>query len=173
MNINKRLFCSFTKTTRTLNPHFPGIKMDAPEASKKLEDNRAVLRDKWVPCVSNPPMKTEELKNVVDVLRELGVSYEDTLDAMSGVANELCSASLLWRKGDKSKLIGLGLTLIAFPEPTLISDILGAVVLSAGIIQTKMRQSTLHIEDVYNNFQGVITDLQTINNFFLGRQLKE
>jgi len=123
--------------------------------------------------VRNPTMKTEDLKNMVDVLRGLGSSYEETLDAMSEVAKELRSASHLWRKGDKSKLIGLGLTLIAFPEPTLISDILGAVVLSVGIIQTKMRQSTLHIEDVYNNFRGVITDLQTINSLLLGYYLKE
>ena len=114
-------------------------------------------------------MKTEELKNVVDVLRELGSSYEETLDAISGVARELRSVSRLWRKGDESKLIKFGLTLIVFPEPTPISETLGAVVLCVGIIQTKMRQSSLHIEDVYDNFQGVITDLRTINNFFSGR----
>ena len=155
-------FVLLLKPRRSLNPHFPKIKMDAPEAGKKLEDNRAVLGDRWVPCVRNPPMKTEELKNVVDVLRELGSSYEESLDAMSGVAKELRSASRLWRKGDKSNLIRLGLTLIAFPEPTPISETLGAVVLSVGIIQTKMRQSALYIEDIYTTFQGVIWDLQAI-----------
>jgi len=132
-----------------------------------MEDNRAVTDGCM--CERNSTMKMEELKNVVDSLCELGLSYEESLDAMSGVAKELRSASLLWRKDDKSKLIKLGLTLIAFPEPTPISEILGAVVLSVGIIQTKMRQSTLHIEDVYNTFRGVITDLRAINDFFSGR----
>jgi glycerol-3-phosphate O-acyltransferase len=114
-------------------------------------------------------MKTEELKNVVDALRELGSSYGETLSAMSGVVKELRSASRLWRKGDKSKLIRLGLTLVAFPEPTPISETLGAVVLSVGIIQTKMRQSALHIEDIYATFQEEMWNLQAIKLAAAGR----
>jgi len=107
-------------------------------------------------------MKTEELKNVVDVLRELGSTYEESLDVMSGVAKEVRSASRLWRKSDESKLIRLGLTLIAFPEPTPISETLGAMVLLVGVIQTKMRQSTLHVEDIYTTFQKIVWNLQAI-----------
>ena len=107
-------------------------------------------------------MKTEELKSAVDVLRELGLSYEETLDAMSGVAKELRSVGSLWRKDGKSRFIKLGLSLIAFPEPTPISETLGAIVLAAGIIQAKRKKSTLHVEDIYDTFQGVLRDLQTI-----------
>ena len=107
-------------------------------------------------------VEPSELKSLVDVLRELGLSYEETVDAMNGVAKELRSVRHLWKKGNNSKLIKIGLTLIAFPEPTPLSETLGAVVLSVGLIQKKMRQSTLGIENVYNTFQGVIRDLQTI-----------
>jgi len=107
-------------------------------------------------------MKTGELKNLVDVLRELGLSYEETVDAMSGVAKQLRFVEHLWRRDDKSRLIKPGLALIAFPEPTPVSETLGAMLLSVGIIHTKMKQSALHIEDVYNTFQGVIRDLQSI-----------
>ena len=106
-------------------------------------------------------MKTEDVKNIAEVLRELGLSYEETIDAMKGVTNELRSAGRLWRKGDKSKLIMFGLALIAFPDPT-ISDVIGAILVSAGVIQSKMKRSTLHIEDVYNTFSKVIRELQTI-----------
>lgn len=108
-------------------------------------------------------MKPEELKNLSLALHELGLSYHDTLGAMSGVANDLGSVKHLWKIGDKSKLIKIGLALITFPEPTPISETLGAVVLSLGVIQTKMRQSTLHIDDVYNTFQEVIRGLHTAN----------
>lgn len=107
-------------------------------------------------------VKPNELKSLVNVLRELGLSYEEAVDAMSGVAKEMRSARHLWKKGNNSKLIKIGLTLITFPEPTPISETLGAVVLSAGIIQKKIRQSSLGIEDVYNTFQGVMRDLQAI-----------
>jgi len=119
--------------------------------------------------MEGPVMKTRELENIADVLRELESSSEEALDTMSGVTKELRSVARLWRKNDKSRLIKLGLTLIAFPEPTPISEILGAAVLAVGIVQTKRRRSTPHIEDVYSNFQGAIKDLQAINNFFLDR----
>ena len=107
-------------------------------------------------------VEPSELKSLVDVLRELGLSYEETVDVMNGIAKEVSSVHHLWKKGDNSRLIKIGLYLIAFPEPTPLSETLGAVVLSAGIIQKKMRRFSLGIEDVYNTFQGVIRDLQTI-----------
>jgi len=107
-------------------------------------------------------VKPEELKSLAVVLRELGLSYEETLDVMRGVAKDLRSTRRLWKKGDKTRLTKIGLTLIAFPEPTPISETLGVVVLSLGIIQNKMRKSALHIEDIYDTFQGVIGNLQTI-----------
>lgn len=96
------------------------------------------------------------------MLRELGLSYEETVDAMNGVAKEVRSVRHLWRKGDNSKLIRTGFALIVFPEPTPISETLGAIVLSVGLIQKKMGRSPLGIGDVYDTFQGVMRDLQTI-----------
>lgn len=107
-------------------------------------------------------VEPSELKSLVDVLRELGLSYEEAVGVMNGVAKEVRSARHLWKKGDNSRLIRVGLALIAFPEPTPLSETLGAVVLSVGMIQKKIRQSSLGIEDVYNTFQGVIMNLQTI-----------
>ncbi len=107
-------------------------------------------------------VEPRELKSLVDVLRELGLSYEETVEVMNGVAKEVYSVRHLWKKGHNSRLIKIGLYLIAFPEPTPLSETLGAVVLSAGIIQKKVREASLGIEDVYNTFQGVVRDLQTI-----------
>jgi len=107
-------------------------------------------------------MKPDELKSTVEALKELGLSYKEAVDAIQGVSDEIHSVRRLWRKENKSKLIKLGLSLIVFPEPTPISETLGAVVLVAGLIQKKVRQSNLHIDDVYSTFQGVMRDLQTI-----------
>ena len=109
-------------------------------------------------------VKPEELKNLAVVLRELGLSYEETVDIMRGIAKDSRCIKRLWKDGDKTKLVKLGFTLIAFPEPTPISETLGAFVLSLGMIQTKMRRSALHIEDVYDIFQGVTGNLQTIKH---------
>ena len=100
-------------------------------------------------------MEPEELKNSITVLRELGLSYEETIKLTRGVTEDLRSTKSLWRGSGKSKLIKIGLTLIAFPEPTPVSETLGAFVLSLGLVQNRIKQSTLHVEDLYNTFQEV------------------
>ena len=93
------------------------------------------------------------------MLRELGLSYEETLDAMKGVAKESHFVRRLWRDGDKGMLIKIGLALIAFPDPT-VTDVIGAALVSAGLIQAKIKSSTLHVEDVYKTFPKLIKELQ-------------
>ena len=100
-------------------------------------------------------MELEELKTTATVLKELGLSYEETIEVMKGFAEDLRSTKNLWKGGGKSRLIRIGLTMIAFPEPTPISETLGAFVLSLGLIQNRIRQSTLHVEDLYTTFQEV------------------
>lgn len=107
-------------------------------------------------------MEPIELKTTATVLQELGLNYQETLEVMKGVTKDLRSTKSLWKDGDKSRLVKIGLTIIAFPEPTPISETLGAFVLSLGIIQNKMKKSALHIEDIYNTFQDVNKNLLRI-----------
>jgi hypothetical protein len=96
-----------------------------------------------------------ELKATVTVLKELGLSYEETLKVMKEFTEDLRSTKSLWKGDGKSRLIRIGLTMIAFPEPTPISETLGVFVLSLGLIQNRIRKSTLHVEDLYSTFQEV------------------
>jgi hypothetical protein len=57
------------------------------------------------------------------------------------------------------------LTLITFPEPTPISETMGAAVLVAGLIQNRIKKSTLHVEDIYKTFQEVNNDILRIRDF--------
>jgi len=105
-------------------------------------------------------MNSEELKALTDALHELGASSKETASAMLGFSDELRYAQRLWRKGGGSRLIKIGLALIAFPDPT-ITDILGSALVAAGIVQLKMKRSALHVEDVYKTFPKVIKELTT------------
>ncbi len=104
-------------------------------------------------------MKSKESKTMTTVLQELGLSYRETLEVMEGFAKNLRSTKGLWRDGSKSRLVKIGLTLIAFPEPTPISETIGVFVLALGLVQNKMKQSALHVEDVYKTFQDVNRNL--------------
>jgi hypothetical protein len=110
-------------------------------------------------------VETEELKRMAVVLQELGLSYTDTLEVVNEMSKDANNAKKLWRKGHKSKLIKLAITLITFPEPTPISETMGAAVLVAGLIQNRVKKSTLHVEDVYKTFQDVNNDILKIRQF--------
>jgi len=108
---------------------------------------------------------TKEAKDLVEVLRQLSLSRKETMNTMNtvmrGVSEELVSTQKLWRKGNNSFLIKAGLALIAFPDPT-ISDVVGSAMVAAGLIQLKMRNSVLHVEDVYKTFPSVVKELGAI-----------
>jgi len=106
-------------------------------------------------------VEPRELKTTAAVLQELGLSYEETLKILKGVAKNARYAERLWKKGDDTKLVKIGLALIAFPEPA-VSDIIGTLLVSAGIVQAKMKRSALHIEDIFNTFQDVNRNLLRI-----------
>ncbi len=86
----------------------------------------------------------------------------ETASSMGGVTKDLHPVKRLFAEGDKPKLVGLGVTMILVPEPTGVSDVVGAAVLSAGLIQAKMRKSALHIEDIYSTFPKVMRDIKAI-----------
>lgn len=111
-------------------------------------------------------MRREELEATVVALRELGLSYEEAVRLMGGIVSDGRSLRSLWgkpgvrgRKG--SGLIKVGVSLIAFPIPTVgIKKSLGAMLIAAGLIRQRMKH--LHIADVYGAFQDVNQELQKL-----------
>lgn len=111
-------------------------------------------------------MKPNEIKTVADTLKELNESYADTLQAMKETIKEVRTARQLWRDGNKSKLIKLGLALIVFPEPTPISETIGTLLVAAGAVQEGFRRRQIYVEDVYKTFQEVLKDVWTTKHSF-------
>ena len=111
-------------------------------------------------------LKPEDLETIVVALRELGLSYDETVKLMSGVTKDAKSLRSLWGKPSVgrqkgSKLIKLGVSLIAFPIPTIgIKKSLGATLIAAGLIQE--RRKHIHVADVYSTFQDVNKELQKL-----------
>lgn len=102
-------------------------------------------------------MGPNELKGLAATFRELNLSYEEFGKALSGVVDIVRPLKRLIvdqeGKAKGSRLIAAGIVLIAFPDPT-ISDIVGTGLVAAGLIQNKMRQTT--VADVYKEFRKVI-----------------
>jgi len=107
----------------------------------------------------------KEAEDLMELFRQLGLNRRETANTvnavMSGFVKELRSTQKLWRRGNNSFLIKAGLALIAFPDPT-ISDVMGSALIAAGLIQLKLRNSTLNVEDVYKTFPRVIKELSAM-----------
>jgi len=104
------------------------------------------------------------VKITASALNELSESYRDLLNAVNGTTRELMATRRLWKNGNESKLIKLGLALIVFPEPTPISETVGACLVAAGAIQKGIRSRTVYVEDVGKTFQSVFKELLKAKN---------
>jgi hypothetical protein len=86
-------------------------------------------------------MGVEEAKTAVKALVELSEAKKDAAAAMKATCIEGESTEKLWREGNKSKLIQIGMALVVFPEPTPISEMIGAGFIAAGAVQKAFRIS--------------------------------
>ena len=104
-------------------------------------------------------MKIEEIKTITNVVKEMNESYVDLLQAVKGTIKDVKSTRKLWRIGNQSRLIKLGLTLIVFPEPTQIREAIGFCLMDVGAVQRRIRSHTIYVEDVYKTFHDLFKDL--------------
>jgi hypothetical protein len=107
-------------------------------------------------------VESKKLKRMAIVLQELGLSYTETLEVINEMSKGVNTAQKLWRGEKKSKFVKIAIALITCPEPTPISETIGAAVLVAGLIQNKIKNSRLFVEDVYKTFQDVNKDILKI-----------
>jgi hypothetical protein len=109
-------------------------------------------------------MKTEELRTVPRALNELSESYGDLFGALRDTAWSVEVAKKLWRAGNKSRLIKIGVALIIFPEPTPISETIGTCFVAAGAIQKGIQNRALFLEDLTKTFRNTLRDVRAIKD---------
>lgn len=85
-------------------------------------------------------------------------------DAARGDSAVLESIKHVCKKSNQGNLVRIGLALIAFPLPIVIDDVLGWSLLAAGLVQRKIKNSALYVEDVSETFPQLIKELQEISH---------
>ena len=104
-------------------------------------------------------MKPEQVKNATKAFNELSESYVELFGAAKGAAKAAKSAKKLWREGNNSRLIKIGLSLIVFPEPTPISETIGACFIAAGAVQKGIKSRAIYLEDITKTFKHTLRDV--------------
>ena len=106
-------------------------------------------------------MKPEQVKSTTEALKELSEIYADTIGAVKSTSNTVAGTKKLWREGNKSRLIKIGLSLIVFPEPTPISETIGACFIAAGAVQKGIKSRAIYMEDITKTFKTTMKDVLT------------
>jgi hypothetical protein len=107
-------------------------------------------------------MRPEQVRNATKAMNELSESYIDLFDAVKSTARAAGSTKKLWREGNKSRLIKIGMSLIVFPEPTPISETIGACFVAAGAVQKGIQSRAIYLEDITKTFKKTLKNvLQT------------
>jgi hypothetical protein len=104
-------------------------------------------------------MKTEDAKTIGTAVNELSKCYADLIQTMKDTTREVRGTRKLWRSGNNSMLIKIGLALIAFPDPT-ISDVVGSILVAAGTVQSGIRKRSLYVDDIFKTFKKTLQEMR-------------
>jgi hypothetical protein len=107
-------------------------------------------------------MNSEKVKATAKAVNELSESYADAGGVLRGSVCSAEAAKKLWRAGNKSRLIKLGVALIVFPEPSPITECVGACLVAAGAVQKGIQNRALFLEDVTKTFRNAVKDVWAI-----------
>lgn len=105
-------------------------------------------------------MTIEKAKHEANVVKELSESGKDLVLAERSSACEVANANKLWFEGNKSKLVKIGVSFIAFPDPTPVTPIVGASFIAAGLVRKEIQKRSLYVGDVKKIFEGTLRDVQ-------------
>ena len=108
-------------------------------------------------------MKPEQVRTATKALKELNESYIDLLGALKDTANTAEATKKLWREGNKSRLMKIGVALIFFPEPTPISETIGGCFIVAGAVQKCIQNRAIYLEDITKTFKNTLKDVLATN----------
>src|SRR3990172_12782226 len=108
----------------------------------------------------------ERLKATRKALSEMNESYIDLLKITRETTRNIHDTQQLWRAGYKSRLIKIGVALVVFPEPTPISEIVGAGFIAAGVAQKTIISRALFMEDVKKTFQSTLKEISDIQQSY-------
>ena len=104
-------------------------------------------------------MKIEEAKTAIKALAEVTEERRESCRAIADIGNQAAATKRLFREGNESKLIKLGVALIVFPEPTPISEIVGSTLVAAGAVNKGIQNRAAFAEDIGKDFKKALRDL--------------
>lgn len=100
-----------------------------------------------------------ETKAAIEALTEANKEKKQLIGGLEGNSRIASSTKKLFREGNKSKLIELGVALMVIPEPTPVTPIVGSSLIAAGAVQKGIRSRAAFAEDIGKDLRKALKDL--------------
>jgi len=120
-------------------------------------------------------MKEREL---VATLRSLNSAYREFGDAVNRIGDAAKDLEPLVGKSEgkvaSSRLISIGVALIALPDPFIIMDVAGSALVAVGLLRKKMKHATVldaakEAQKLINELENATHELNLVTNLPFGR----
>ena len=105
------------------------------------------------------------MKRRISLLKDLGDDWRKNAEIVNQAVFEMQAVHesiKRLRKNKEGNLMKVGLTLIAFPLPIVVDDVLGWSFLAAGLIQKKIKNSGLYLDDIGKTFPDLLKEIHQI-----------
>jgi hypothetical protein len=110
-------------------------------------------------------LEANQTKKTIDLATKAAVEYSQNQKAACTALKETkhqgTSNQKLWKEGNKSRLIELGMVLIALPEPTPVSIVIGSGMVAAGAVQKGIKNQSLYMEDIPKDLKLVFREINS------------
>ena len=105
-------------------------------------------------------MESGKIKTATQTINELAECGKDLHYAMRVTTRQVAGTKKLWREGNKSRLIKIGVACIVFPDPSPVSKIVGAGFIAAGLVQKGIQKQSIYLEDIKKGLESTLRELQ-------------
>jgi hypothetical protein len=106
-------------------------------------------------------MESEKTRNAIRAINEISESGKDLHAAIKGTTRQVAASKKLWREGNKSRLIKLGVACIVFPDPSPVGEIIGAGLITAGMVQKGIQKQSIYLGDIKKTFESTLREVHS------------
>ncbi len=101
-------------------------------------------------------MQSPQTDHIIKATKELGETLTETATIINGMNGAVKEVNQLYDHGyggAGKSMISLGIALVMFPEPTMVSDVIGGGVIAAGLLYNQLVPPPIYIDNIFDTIQ--------------------
>jgi hypothetical protein len=104
-------------------------------------------------------MQSPKTDHIVQAVKELGETFTETATIINGMNGAVEEVSQLYDHGyggAGNSMISLGVAMVVFPEPTMVSDVIGGGVIAAGLLYNRLVPPPIYVDNIFETIQSQV-----------------